>query len=334
MPKENTGEGVSVIRVLVAVANKAAADMPDMQLLVDAVIAESNQGYINSDVPIRLESAGTFRVNFDEVDGGAEAWSPLLKKLRTVKDAELGAPVHALREQHSADVVVMLVDMSGYGGLAYTVAAKTHAYSLVKGRNILPGYFTFAHEIGHNIGAAHNPENPVPVPAYPYGYGYRQDMSTPRWRTIMSYDCDPSCSRKNYWSNPRKTMNGLPMGTIDKNDVARTLTERGPLVADFYPAPPPITAMLTVPASVNAGAPVPVRVDAFSSTGKPLSYEWFRTKSLFLGSIGNNPTGSYTAAQVSKDETGTIRVTVMDGTTTLEVPRRNVTVKKSSVSNN
>jgi len=234
------GDGVSVIRALVVVPNNAAADLPvDLYLVVDALIAESNQGYINSDVPIRLESAGILRVNYNEIDGGADSWSPLLKKLRTVDDEELGAPVHGMREALSADVVVMMVDMSGYGGLAYMTAKKSSAYGLLKTTNSRLGYYTFAHEIGHNIGAAHNPENASSDPAYPYAYGYRQETSTPRWRTIMSYECPlKKCPRENYWSNPRKTLNGLPMGTVEKNDAARALTERGPLVAGFYPTPP------------------------------------------------------------------------------------------------
>jgi hypothetical protein len=234
------GDGVSVIRVLVVVPNNAAADLPaDLELVVDALIAESNQGYINSDVPIRLESAAILRVNYNEIDGGAEAWSPLLKKLSTVDDEELGARVHASREAYSADVVVMIVDMSGHGGLAYLTAIKSNAYGLVKTTGSRPGYYLFAHEIGHNIGATHNPENASKDPAYPYAYGYRQEASSPRWRTIMSYECPlKKCPIENYWSNPRKTLNGLPMGTVEKNDVARALTERGPLVAGFYPTPP------------------------------------------------------------------------------------------------
>lgn len=78
------------------------------------------------------------------------------------------------------------------------------------------------------------------------------------------------------------------------------------------PPPQPITATLTAPGEVRSGEAVPVRVDAKSETGRPLSYVWSRTSSLFEGTIGNQPSGSYRAATVATPTNGTISVTVSD----------------------
>lgn len=89
----------------------------------------------------------------------------------------------------------------------------------------------------------------------------------------------------------------------------------------------PITATLTVPAQVRSGEPVPVRVDAKSETGRPLSYAWARTTALFEGSIGNKPSGNYTAAVVISPASGTINVTVSDDRGhSIKTPNQPVTV--------
>ncbi|MGU7817086.1 lytic polysaccharide monooxygenase [Burkholderia sp. AW49-1] len=93
------------------------------------------------------------------------------------------------------------------------------------------------------------------------------------------------------------------------------------------PPPQPITATLTVPGQVRSGEPVPVHVDAKSETGRPLSYVWSRTSALFDGSIGNQPSGNYTAAAVTQPTNGVIGVTVSDDHgNSLPVPNRTVTV--------
>lgn len=80
------------------------------------------------------------------------------------------------------------------------------------------------------------------------------------------------------------------------------------------PAIAPITATMDIPPTVIAGGQLPVKVDAYSSTDKPLTYAWSRTAGMYTGTTGGRPSGIYTAADVDKDTNTTIYVTVSDGT--------------------
>ena len=73
--------------------------------------------------------------------------------------------------------------------------------------------------MGHNFGLSHNSD--VPGGIYGDGYGYQQNLKSPYWRTIMSYDCTPiACPRVNYWSDPDRTYDGLQMGIAGISQVA------------------------------------------------------------------------------------------------------------------
>ncbi|MFC5476539.1 PKD domain-containing protein, partial [Paraherbaspirillum soli] len=88
----------------------------------------------------------------------------------------------------------------------------------------------------------------------------------------------------------------------------------------------PLEAVLDVPATVQAGGKIDFKVDVRQSSGKPLKYQWSRTASLFSGSVGNKPSGSYAVAAVGKDSNGSISVIVSDGTEQLEL-KQAVTVQ-------
>ncbi|TQV74134.1 hypothetical protein FLL45_12620 [Aliikangiella marina] len=59
----------------------------------------------------------------------------------------------------------------------------------------------------------------------------------------MAYNCSPSCTRINWWSNPNKTRNGAAMGTTTRHDNARVLNLTAATMAGFKggttPPPPP-----------------------------------------------------------------------------------------------
>lgn len=92
------------------------------------------------------------------------------------------------------------------------------------------GYYSFSHEIGHNLGADHNP-SVVPQPLKGDGYGH---LITPpgltRWsgyRTIMSYYAVGHRTRVNYWSSPDIIfpVTGTPTGVAGISDNARNLAQ-------------------------------------------------------------------------------------------------------------
>ena len=118
----------------------------DIEGFVNQAIAETNQGYANSQIPLVAELFCAKEARVSDSNNGIQLLEDFSTSLGTIR---------ALR--NSADIAILLVKNSSYCG----VASRIH--SIPSGRNyawVLKGcalgYFTFAHEIGHLFGAGHN----------------------------------------------------------------------------------------------------------------------------------------------------------------------------------
>jgi uncharacterized protein YhjY with autotransporter beta-barrel domain len=129
--------------------------------------------------------------------------------------------VHTLRNQYGADVVALLVNGPGSSGgtvgvgyIMQTVGSyfADYAFSVTEVNFATGPSYALLHEIGHNLGAAHDRDHASTPGAYPYSYGY-QRSATPRFRTIMSYNCSGvNCPTVTHWSNPNVNYQGYPTG--------------------------------------------------------------------------------------------------------------------------
>jgi hypothetical protein len=139
--------------------------------------------------------------------------------------------VHGLRNQHAADIAILITKSGNYCGIAAAIGAVADTAFAVVGQNCATGYYSFAHEIGHLQGARHNPQaDPTTTPcAYCHGYFYE----TGHWRTVMSYECPAGCTRIKYWSNPNVLYGGVAMGTAATHHNARGLNNTACQVANF-----------------------------------------------------------------------------------------------------
>jgi hypothetical protein len=148
--------------------------------------------------------------------------------------------IHTWRDTHGADLVCLWVEDGGsYCGLAWVMATVSNAFESsafsVVSRNCATGNLSFAHELGHNMGATHDRANTSVEGAYEYSYGY-QDPGRD-WRTIMAYNCPGYCTRLQYWSNPDVMYNSVPMGVPegqpDAADNRKTLNNTAFTIANF-----------------------------------------------------------------------------------------------------
>lgn len=210
---------VTTLRVLVTATPQAKANIADLDGLAQLAIAESNQGFENSRVPIRFELAGTYAMA-DYVEIGD--FDTDLRRAYRKGDGYMD-DLHAERALTQANIVVVLLNSTTYCGLAPLYASAQYAFTAVS-RTCATGNYTFAHEIGHLLGATHDPENGTNN-KYAYGYGYKRPGM---WRTIMAYDCSTGgrCPRLNFWSSPNLTYHGEPLGNAQQFDNARVLEER------------------------------------------------------------------------------------------------------------
>lgn len=226
-----TGDAPAVnttITVMVHYTPASAAAVGDMLGLIDLAVAESNQGYTNSGVAITLSLVHASQVSYTE----SGTFDTDLARYRGTSDGFMDA-IHTTRNSVAADVGVLIINNTQYCGLASGIGSTAATAFVAVYWDCATGYYSFAHEIGHLQSARHDPKNDPTTTPYAYGHGY-QYTKTPKWRTIMAYDCaGTGCPRLNYWSNPNNLYNGQPMGTATKNDNARVLNQTAVTVAGF-----------------------------------------------------------------------------------------------------
>ncbi|WP_299181373.1 reprolysin-like metallopeptidase [uncultured Neptuniibacter sp.] len=184
-------------------------------------ITESNQAYATSQVGTQLRLVHTAEVINSLGDSGSD-----LAALRSTNDGVMDH-VHSLRDQYGADMVSWFSEVPGTCGRAYVNTGDirydaAYGFSVVAS-DCATGYYSTAHELGHNMGSTHNVEANPGTPIYAYSYGYQDPGEN--FRTIMAYNCPGGCSREQFFSNPDLTFNGLVTGIEGEADNARSLNQ-------------------------------------------------------------------------------------------------------------
>lgn len=175
--------------------------------LANLAVSETNTSYQNSGVFQRLRLVHVEQVPYTETGDFAE----------NLDNLRFGAPglsgVAAMRDAYHADLVTMLIrpQLGDACGIAYIMTAVNAAFAPagynVVDQGCVAGY-TYAHELGHNMGARHDWFVDSGQTPFPDGHGYVNPAPGQRWRTIMAYPdlCAAQgfgCTRVLYWSNPQ-----------------------------------------------------------------------------------------------------------------------------------
>jgi hypothetical protein len=240
-PLADTGSTIDVMVVYTAAARTAAGSAAAMSSLINLAVSETNTSYANSGVTQRVRLVHSAEVTYTETGN----LSTDLSRIRSTTDGYMDN-VHTLRNTYKADLVSLFVANGGaYCGMAYimtTVATSfaSNAFSVVD-KDCATGYYSFGHEMGHNMGARHDRYvDGTDNSPYKYNHGYY--YSPGKWRTVMAYNdgCSAagvSCTRIAYWSNPNKFYNGVAMGVSSTSasaaDNRTTLNNTAYTVANF-----------------------------------------------------------------------------------------------------
>jgi hypothetical protein len=225
--------GGSVIDILVAYTPAVEAiygNAEAVDALIIQAVAEANQAYSNSQMTTRLNLVLTTSTGYLE----SGSMSTDVARLRSTSDGYMDE-LHALRDAYGADVVSLIEDDPQYCGIAYRMATlatsfESSAFNVVH-HTCATGYYSFAHEIGHNQGAHHDYNNTGGSAVFPYAFGYQDPDSL--FRTVMAYNCAGGCTRTQFFSSANNAVMGYPSGMVGAAENARAIDETAATVAGF-----------------------------------------------------------------------------------------------------
>ena len=194
-----------------------AAITPDIPGFIDQVLAETNQGYVNSGIPL---TATKFCIEAATINDMKES-SDLLRAFYYMKSSTT-----ALR--NTADAAALLAaDFSSCGRASTNTIWSGNTLSICQ-KSCALGYYSFGHELAHNMGARHNKEQHTNS-YYAYGHGHliEEGKSSTGYRTILAYTATGHRTRVNYYSNPDQIYppTGTPLGKEGVSDNVRVLME-------------------------------------------------------------------------------------------------------------
>jgi len=215
------GEIVDIYVFYTAAARTAQGGQAQIEALIAQGVADANTAYARSGVLATLRLVGG-----GELPGFVET-ANMTADLGTFRNSPTA---QATREAYGADLMHLVLGASSSAcGVAYLGPSVNAAYG-VTSRDCFFQY-TFAHEVGHNFGSHHAPEDGASGAFRTYSYGYKNCAATSRYRTVMAYACSPSPSgtRILNFSSTTVQYNGQPTGTATQ-DNARSLREAFPIV--------------------------------------------------------------------------------------------------------
>ena len=236
-----------VIDILVPYTRRARIQSGNVEALLRHAFDETNRIYANSQIRPRVRLVHSYQAQYVQGD----SLSTDLHRLQAPADGHMD-DVHVRRDEHAADVVVLLVGHGDLGCSSYYRYLDDARYAFAVIARSCFGVYRFAQLLGFIQGASANPEF-FPNHNFPYGHGFCNDPDN--WRTVMAWNSDHRCPvHIPYFSNPDVPYAGVPTGDVETHDNARVINETAERVAGFR-LPPPRPRSFVIPLFMAADHP-------------------------------------------------------------------------------
>jgi hypothetical protein len=209
----DTAAPIDVLVLYTPSARDARGGATAIELAGVQAISDANTAFLRSGIATRQRFVGAVEVPYTES-------ATMERDLLVLTDLPV---VRELRDVYGADLVHVFLNSPDLAacGVAWLLrdlnSASFTAYS-VSDVSCIPKY-TPAHEMGHNMGAHHAPEDGAFDPIFPFAYGFKDPARA--FRTVMAYACsgEVDCPRILNFSNPEIPYNGTPSGTAAQNNA-------------------------------------------------------------------------------------------------------------------
>ncbi len=280
-------ENCNLVRVLFLYTTNAFSTFGNPQTAAESVIATTNVALYKSAVSwgnLYFLLAGVEQVAIDETD---ETPDNVLSAVTFNQTAQ------NLRNQYGADIVILFADRSiadfgSTAGIAWLGPSNSLAYGVVQ--SLGPNYsYTASHEIGHILGALHEPCAAIDAGAncnddatFAHAHSFQFTKKKGIWpfchtvtntrKTIMFSEGSDEAIQN--YSNPDVNVEGQPTGVTDARDNAKILEQSACTVSGFRTLAPSLAVSLNGPYTGCVGDAAEVCAEIEGGTGS-YTLKWY-----------------------------------------------------------